>query len=109
MAVTVGIKEPYHAEFGEVVRMSVDIKIEFISEGFRQILLSEGTKSVVTSAAEKIQAEANSGLTNSQGFSANTWVGGYGGGRYVASVTSIDRAAAAAEAENQVLTRAVHA
>lgn len=89
--------------------MSVEVKIEFNSAGFRQILMSDGTKSAVTSAAKKIQAEANAGVTNSQGFSANTWVGGYGGGRYVASVTSIDQAAAAAESENQVLTRAVHA
>ena len=88
--------------------MSVDIHIEFFSEGFRQILLSEGTKEVVTSAAQKIQAEANSAVSDSKGFSANTWVGGYGGGRYVASVTSIDRAAAAAESENQVLSKAVH-
>ena len=88
--------------------MSAEIQIEFFSEGFRQILMSEGTKNVVTSAAQKIQAEANSAVSNSEGFSANTWVGNYGGGRYVASVTSIDRAAATAESERQVLSKAVH-
>ena len=85
----------------------VEINIEFISAGFRQILLSDGTRNAVTSAAEKIQAEANSSV-NGKGFSANTWTGNYGGGRYVASVTSIDRNAAAAESEHQVLSRAVH-
>ena len=88
--------------------MSAEIKIEFISEGFRQILMSDGVKNAVASAAEKIQTEANSGAADSQGFSANTWVGGYGGGRYVASVTAIDRKASAAESEQQVLTKAVH-
>lgn len=87
----------------------VEINIEFNSAGFRQILLSEGTKNIVTSVSKQIQAEANSGVNYGKGFSANTYVGGYGGGRYIASVTSIDPAAAAAESENQVLSRAVHA
>lgn len=88
--------------------MSIEINIEFNSEGFHQILMSEGVKNAVTSAAEKIQSEANAGASGSKGFSAKTWVGGYGGGRYVASVTAIDQKASTAESENQVLTKAVH-
>lgn len=88
--------------------MSVDIKIEFISDGFYQILNSGGVESLVTSAAQKIQAEANAGVSGSKGFSAKTWKGSYGGGRWVASVTAIDQAASAAQSENQVLSKAVH-
>lgn len=88
--------------------MSAEITIEFISSGFRDILFSDGVKNAVTSAAQTIQAEANAGVSNSKGFSANTYGGGYGGGRWVASVTSIDKAAAAAESESQVLSKAVH-
>lgn len=88
--------------------MSAEITIEFISSGFREILFSDGVKSAVTSASQKIQAEANAAVSNSKGFSANTYGGGYGGGRWIASVTSIDRAAAAAESEHQVLSKAVH-
>lgn len=88
--------------------MSVEITIEFNSPGFREILFSEGTKNLVTSAAQKIQAEANAAVSKSKGFSVRTYGGGYGGGRWIASVTAIDRAAAAAEAESQVLSKAVH-
>ena len=89
--------------------MSAEItNIEFISPGFRKILFSDGVKSAVTSAAKKIQAEANEAVSNSKGFRANTYSGGYGGGRWIASVTSIDRAAAAAESEHQALSKAVH-
>lgn len=89
--------------------MSIEItNIEFISPGFREILYSEGVKNAVASVAQKIQAEANGAVSNSKGFRANTYSGGYGGGRWIASVTSIDRAAAAAESEHQVLSKAVH-
>ena len=88
--------------------MNAEISIEFNSAGFREILFSDGVKSLVTSAAEKIQSEANASVTNSEGFSANTYEGGFGGGRWIASVTSIDKAAATAESERQVLSRAVH-
>lgn len=84
-------------------------KIEFVSEGFRQILTSAGTQELVQGIATQIQTEANAGITEeSEGFSANVIVGGYGGGRYVGFVTAIDDKASAAEAEEKVLTRAVH-
>lgn len=84
-------------------------KIEFISQGFKDILLSEGVKLQVECIAKNIQAEANSGVTeDSDGFSANVIAGGYGGGRYVGFVTSIDEKAAQAESENKVLSKAVH-
>ena len=88
--------------------MSTAVKLEFISDGFRQILNSEGVKSVVQSEAERIKAAADSGIIEeSEGFSANVWTGNYGGGRWVGSVTTTDAASSMAESENKVLTKAV--
>ena len=85
-------------------------KIEFDSDGFREILLSEGMKEQVESAVERIQSEANAGITeDSEGFSVDVIQGGYGGGRWVGFVSAIDSAAAIAESENKVLSGAVHA
>lgn len=90
--------------------MAQQIKIEFISDGFREILESEGTQQLVADAAAKIQSAANAGIgKDSEGFSAETWRGNYGGGRWIGSVTSLDSTAARAQSENKVLTKAVHA
>ena len=84
-------------------------RIEFVSQGFKDILFSPGTKELVQNTANTIQANANAGApADSEGFSANVIAGGYGGGRYVGFVTSIENAAAEAESENKVLTGAVH-
>ena len=84
-------------------------KIEFNSQGFKDILFSPGTKELVQGVANKIQAEANAGRQeDSEGFSSNVVAGGYGGGRYVGFVTSLDNKAAQAESEDKVLSKAVH-
>ena len=84
-------------------------KIEFNSQGFKDILFSPGTKELVQGVANQIQAEANAGIQeDSEGFSSNVVAGGYGGGRYVGFVTSIDNKAAQAESEDKVLSKAVH-
>lgn len=84
-------------------------KIEFNSQGFKDILFSPGTKELVQGVADKIQAEANAGIQeDSEGFSSNVVAGGYGGGRYVGFVTSLDNKAAQAESEDKVLSKAVH-
>lgn len=84
-------------------------KIEFNSQGFKDILFSPGTKELVQGVADKIQAEANAGIQeDSEGFSSNVVAGGYGGGRYVGFVTSTDKASAQAESEDKVLSKAVH-
>lgn len=94
--------------------MSTNIKITFNSEGFRQILMSDGVKAVVQEAADDIAAKANGNMTtaNSEGFEASVWQGAmmskYGyGGRWMGSVSSRDSAAAADEAETKCLSRAV--
>lgn len=84
-------------------------KIEFNSQGFKDILFSPGTKELVRGVADQIQAEANAGIQeDSEGFSSNVVAGGYGGGRYVGFVTSLDNKAAQAESEDKVLSKAVH-
>lgn len=83
-------------------------KLEFKSDGFKEILCGSGVQGAVESAASQIQAKANAGLTeDSEGFSMHSWMGNYGGGRWVASVNTTDYASMVAEAEHKVLSGAV--
>ena len=86
-----------------------EIKIEFYSEGFRQLLMSDGVRALVESTADDIcaRANANVGDIETAGYKVTTMQGGYGGGRWISHVQAADFAAAAAEAENKTLTRAV--
>ena len=85
-----------------------EVKIEFNSEGFKEILMSDGMKQCVESVAKDIKnrADANIG-EESDGYSAKAWQGSYGGGRWVASVTTTDRASILAESEQKALSKAV--
>ena len=87
--------------------MSTEIRIKFISDGFKEILNSPGVHSVVTAATDKIAVEAAQNADGG-GFTSKTWTGNYGGGRWVGSVITADEAARKAEAENKVLSKAVH-
>ena len=88
--------------------MGQQIKIKFISSGFKEILCSGGVQSAVTQAAENICSRANANNTRGgEGFATDTWVGNYGGGRWVASVSTTDHASCVAEAEDKALSRAV--
>lgn len=83
-------------------------ELEFISEGFREILMSSGTKAFVESAAADIQAKANANLSReSEGYEVSTIEGGYGGGRWVSFVNTTDQASCEEESENKALSRAV--
>lgn len=86
--------------------MAGQMEIEFISEGFKEILNSDGVRALVESEAEKIAAKANSSI-DGDGFVTKVWKGGYGGGRWVASVMTSDRESVIAESEDKVLTKAV--
>lgn len=88
--------------------MSQQMKIEFISDGFREILMSDGVKELVNEAATQIQERANSNLAeDSEGYEKTVMVGGYGGGRWVGFVQTTDRASCVAEAEYNALSGAV--
>lgn len=84
-------------------------EIEFFSEGFEQILTSDGTMSVVKSAAESIRARANSNNTRGgKGFWAGNKVAkAYGSQRALGFVYTADDKAAIAEAEDKALSGAV--
>ena len=83
-------------------------RIVFNSEGFREILLSDGCHEVVQSVTDEIAAKANANNDRGgNGFNASTEVGGYGGGRWIGFVTATDNKAAAAQSEDQALTRAL--
>jgi hypothetical protein len=88
--------------------MATQMKIQFISAGFKEILCSGGVQEAVTNAARTIQGTANANNTRGgEGFSCKTWMGNYGGGRWVASVSTTDRKSRIAEAEDKALSRAV--
>lgn len=84
------------------------IRLQFNSEGFRQILLSEGCRNVVEKTTAEICEKANG--NNARGgndFRATVQAGGYGGGRYIGFVTATDEKASAAQSEDQALLRAL--
>ena len=92
--------------------MTKQIRLEFNSDGFKEILTGAGVQNLVSEATQKIQAQANANAAGeldeeSEGFSAKTWLGGFGGGRWVGSVSTTDHSKMVAEAENKALSRAV--
>ena len=92
--------------------MATQIRLQFISEGFKEILTGAGVQSAVSEATQAIQARANANAAgeldeDSDGYSARTWLGGYGGGRWVGSVSTTDHSTMVAEVENKALSRAV--
>ena len=85
-----------------------EIKLEFISEGFKEILESDGVKTAVENAANEIAKRADNYVdSDSDGFRAHTWMSNIGGGRWAGSVWTTDYKSMAAEAENKALSKAV--
>ena len=83
-------------------------KIEFNSQGFREILLSEGCRDLVIEATDEIAIKANNNNERGgEGFNASVQVGGYGGGRWIGFVGSVDKEGSIAQAEDLALTRAL--
>lgn len=99
------------------------MRLVFNSEGFRQILTSDGCHQLIAETTEQIRdrAVANYAAVDSNslaralnpngdpadGIKASTMIGGYGGGRWLGFVSTADAYASAAEAEDKILTRAV--
>ena len=90
-------------------------RIVFNSEGFRQILLSDGCHELVQKTTEEIRDKAvqnyaavsPNGVDAEAGITARTQVGGYGGGRWIGFVSTSDSYAVAAETEDKIMTRAL--
>lgn len=81
-------------------------EITFISEGFKAILESEGVRDLVQDLADGIRDRANANY-GGDGFETTVKHVGYGGGRWGAFISSTNKKAAEAEAEDKVLTRAI--
>lgn len=80
--------------------MAQKIQIEFLSQGFHELLMSDEIAEQVGAAAEKIASRATSEATaNSRAKESPEFVvkgpkaGGYGGGRVIAYVASGNAAA----------------
>jgi hypothetical protein len=81
--------------------MAQEIKIDFISEGFRAILTSGEVRGLVSSTAQDIASRAG------EGFEVDTILGNYGGGRWISVVSARTREANAEQSENHVLNNAL--
>lgn len=87
-----------------------DVQIEFISAGFKAVLESDGVKELVEDQAKAIADRANGNNDRGgTGFVTSTKLGGYGGGRWVAFVSTSDKSSMLAESEDKALTRAIQA
>ena len=88
--------------------MATNIRLEFISDGFKQNLESDGVRELVQETADNIKDRANANNTRGgQGFESNVIQGNYGGGRWIGFVKSTDRESDIAESEDKALTGAV--
>lgn len=81
-------------------------RIQFLSEGFHEILTSEEVQGLVMESSQAIANKANQSL-EAEGFRASTFVGNYGGGRHIGVVNASTYEAKQEEATNKVLSRAV--
>lgn len=81
--------------------MATKVKMEFISDGFRQILESQGVADVCEQAGQSIAAKAGDGF---EYFPAHL---NYGGGRTGGFVNATTYEAMLSEAIDKSLTRAV--
>lgn len=83
-------------------------RIVFNSDGFRQILLSDGCHELVQNVTEEIADRANANNDRGgEGFKSSTQVGGYGGGRWIGFVSTTDKKSMIAESEDKALTRSL--
>lgn len=89
--------------------MAAKVQIEFISEGFEQILSGTGVQGVVSEQTNAICARANAANNRGgEGFDSNVRLThAYRSNRYVGFVGTTDQASMIAESEDKALSRAV--
>ena len=89
--------------------MAKRVEIEFISEGFEQILTSSGVQNVVYEQTNAICARANAANSRGgEGFESNVKLThAYRSNRYVGFVGTTDKASMIAESEDKALSGAV--
>lgn len=91
--------------------MGKQIQLKFNSDGFKEILRSDGAWAVCEEAGSNIQSRANAALndSNSKGFKMSTrMVKAYKAERPMTFVYTTDRASMIAEAEHKALSKAVY-
>lgn len=87
--------------------MATQIRLEFISEGFKQILESGEVHDLVQETADQICDRANAANNRGgEGFTTNVIQGYYGGGRWIGFVKTTDKQSMIAEAEDKALSGA---
>ena len=87
----------------------MSVRLEFISDGFKELLCSDGVQGVVQSAAAGIQARANANANlseDSTGYYMRTVQGSVG--RWLGFVGATDHETLVAESEYQALTKAMN-
>ena len=100
-----------------MARKKASVRIEFISKGFHDVLMSSGVGNEVERVAEAIAADAQSstrptpmseaGEQDPPRYEAtDARAGSYGGGRMIAYARASNAAARYDEATNRTLTRA---
>lgn len=90
--------------------------LEFIPEGFEQIMCSSEVQALCEEAGENIQERANSAMTekDSKGFAMSSRIGTagqdakFGTQRNITFVYTTDHASMVAEARDKVLSKAVY-
>lgn len=83
-------------------------KLQFLNQGFKDVLNSSGCQNVVFQNAQRICNEANGNNNRGgEGFSFHV-IKGTKAKRYVGFVYAEDNMADIAESEDKALTRAVH-
>ncbi len=89
--------------------MANAVRIEFIGEGFGEILRSEGTRELVQTVTEDIGNKANANnARGGEGYRTSVEQSGrYKNRRWVGFVSTTDKKSVKAETEDGALTRAV--
>lgn len=100
-----------------MARKKASVRIEFISKGFHDVLMSSGVGNEIERVASEIAADAQSsarptpmseeGEQDPPRYEAtDARAGNYGGGRMIAYARAANAAARYDEAKNRTLTRA---
>lgn len=89
-----------------------EVKIEFNSDGFQEILQSDGVRAAIESATKQIESRANANNTGGSGFKSDVRIAPavrqYGNRpRWIGQVYTTDHQSMVAESEDKALTKAV--
>lgn len=83
--------------------MATNVRIELDHAGFTALLCGGEVAGFVNQTAQQVASRAG------EGFEVNSYIGGYGGGRAVATIHAKTPEARLAEAEHKALSKAVGA